>query len=352
MSILAILSPDGALDRDHLIRQNNLNLGGSAELEIDVEIPGLPTQNYMSAPFGFSSGGARISSYDLPPAGEQMGLEFHATVVVPFNTDFSTANTTSDILIITGFGMTVQTRVQADGSISSRIGTVSAPWVNPDGSPFEFEPGFLYHMVYRMVGSSTVGEPDAIFEVWVNGVLVANLVDVMFVNSTAGRLSPPTNTSNFLAVASGPGVDFLVRDVVVFDELQSDPGVAPPYFAAERLDVGMSVVGAGNTFTLTGPAILSDGSDDTLAEGLNTGDVLELELTATDASEHQHVYLGLTKVTTENNDVGISIDSNGNQDLVSFEPLNTGPFEDNYFPLNASADGNLVFRITNRELTP
>ena len=296
MSILAVLSPDGAVDQIHLERQNDLRLLAGVDLEVDVEIPGLPTQNYMSASLGNTSGGPRLALYPLPPVGEQVELEFHATVVVPFNTDFSNPNTTVDIFYISGFPITLQTRVQADGSIRSQVSMVLETWTNPDGSPFQFQPGFLYHMVYRLVGSSDSNVDDALFEVWVNDVLVASAVDTRFTNGPLGRLPAPTSNNNFLAVASGPGFNFLVRDVVVFDELQSAPGVAPPYFAVERLDVGAATVGAGNTFTLTDPAELEDGSDTTLAEGLNTGDVLELELTATEASEHQHVYLGLTKV--------------------------------------------------------
>lgn len=352
MSILAILSPDRVLNRNQLISQNNLNLGGSGQIQFDVEIPGLPTQNYLSSSLGFSTGGARLPSYPLPPVGEQVELEFHATVVVPFNTDFSNATTTNDILFISGFPLTVQTRVQADGSIRSQVSMITVTWTNPDGSPFQFQPGFLYHMVYRLVGSSDSNVDDALFEVWVNDVLVASSVDARFTNGPLGRLPAPDNNFNFLAVASGPGLEFLVRDVVVFDELQSAPGVAPPYFAVERLDVGAATVGAGNTFTLTAPSELQDGSEATLAEGLNTGDVLELELTATDVSEHQHLYISLGKATTENNDVLISIGSNGNQDMVDLQPLNTGTFEDSYFPLNISADQNLVFRVTNRDLVP
>ena len=172
MSILSILSPDGAVDRNHLERQNNLQLGSGVNLEVDVEIPGLPTQNYLSVSFGSGSGGPRLPSYPLPPAGEQVELEFHATVVVPFNTDFSDTTTNTDILSIIGFPLVTQTRVQADGSILSRVGFISVTWTNPDGSPFQFQPGFLYHMVYRLVGSSNNGVEDALFEVWVNDCLL------------------------------------------------------------------------------------------------------------------------------------------------------------------------------------
>jgi len=317
----------------------------------DVDIPGLPTENWISARFGDTSGHTRWEQDDSP------GFKFaEATMLmfVPFNTDLSNIDPGRDVLRFEGGGQNtwVGVRQRADGSYFGWWGNLG----NFDDLDIEFQPGFAYSITFRVRGQSASNTSNASVELFINGELKWSR-DNFQISTANGTTFQGTNE----LVTSGPGVEFFYRDIVVWDEWTTDAGVAPVYYRAEMITSQDMVEDAASTMTAPalGISALSDEDSRTFYLGDADGEFLQIGITEPShslggVSSAQRIAVESTKGSTENAIAELRVTGGLGAETRTWEDLSTDSPSYRYFTTNVDADdvSEISVRITSNELPP
>jgi len=347
MKLLSAVAVNNSTNSVQLGERNNAFARSDLAIRIDEEIPGLPTENWMSNRIGTVAFFTNpLENLQAPAvAGTRNELEAHATIFVPFNTDFTTATNNREILGITNLSdfMTFSIFAQTGGAGWSLFAGRN------DGSAsqepienFTTTPGHVYHVVLRVLGQTATTASDGSVEVWVNNELIESRQNVSFTTRQGGLLIGEPQIT-----AGGPNIHYYMRDVLVFSGLSTEPLTPPTYYRAEALTVVGGSVDASNTFDLpvNGAAGLVDGTDGTFAEGLNSDDrfshtVVSNKGVLSGTTEAQIVYVNSTKATTENNEPHISVSSLDGTVIAetSYIDNTTGTFTERYLALDLEHD--------------
>ena len=224
--------------------------------------------------------------------------------------------------------------------------------------PPVFTPGFVYHCVWRAIGETDTNSSDGSAELWINGNLMYNVTNISIDTASTGATLQGGGQIVVSGVNSRP---FNFRDVIMFDDWSSAPGVAPNYYRVDSLEP--SVFGGDNNFAepANGIAGLTDTSDTTIASGATDGDQLQVRFTqrtnaTVGTTEHQMVYIRGTKSTTENTKVDVTLLDTSNsavQSTNSFIDLTTNSFTDRYIPLELTAPlDNVELELVINDVAP
>jgi len=322
-----------------------------ANLRQDEVIPGLPTENWIAARFGESSGRLSLVQDDSP------GFKFvEATMLmfVPFNTDLSNIDDGRDFVRLDGGGnnTSIGVRQRDDGTFIGWWGNTS----NFEELDIEFQPGFAYTVTLRVRGQSVRTVADAQVELYINGDLKWSMTNFQISTATSTTFQG-TNS----LITSGPGYELYFRDIVVWDEWTTPAGTAPDYYRAEMVTSANMVEDPASTMTPPpfGISALSDQDDDTFYLADEAGEFLELSFTEPSHSVGgptiaQRVSVESTKGSTENVVAVLNVSSAINTEERTWEDLTTDDPSYRYFATNVSADSisELGFRITSNELPP
>jgi len=352
MRLLQAVALNGLDDVNHVNRATGSAYHSSfSNFREAVEIPGLPTENWMATRFG-ESGGHTLWEQDDSP-----GFKFaEATMLmfVPFNTNLSSIDPGRDILRFEGGGQStwVGIRQRTDGSFFGWWGNLG----NFDDLDIEFQPGFVYSITFRVRGQSTPAASNASVELFINGELKWSR-DNFQISTANGTTYEGTNE----LVTSGPGFELFYRDIVVWDEWTTDAGVAPAYYRAEMVTSQNMVEDASSTMTAPplGVAALSDEDDDTFYLGDADGEFLQIGITEPShslggPSTAQRITVESTKGSTENVIAELSVTGGVDTELHTWEDLSTDSPSYRYFTTSVDADdvSEITVRITSNELPP